>query len=128
MTEEQTEKGEQAEAAGAEANGRARADGLSRRQLRALEALAAAGGPLYRKELARRAGIDPTRLSNAIGYLDDAVNSREVHAVNLLNRKFVRYVTVKGGGKERVAVEATAAGRRVLEAAKEAGAAKDGAK
>jgi len=49
--------------------------------------------------------------------------------VNLPDRKFVRYVTVKGGGgKERVAVEATAAGRRVLVAALEAEAAKDGEK
>jgi len=56
MTEKHTGKGEQAKAAGAEANGRAKADGLSRRQIRALEALAAAGGPLYRKELAKGRG------------------------------------------------------------------------
>lgn len=88
--------------------------GLSKPQVRILQALAKAGKALDRKQLASKADIDGTLIGNAAGYLDPEINARPVHANNLVNRKFVKIETHDIDGKDVTTFTITASGKAAL--------------
>lgn len=107
-------KKETKKAAKASTNGAAKKD-ITSVQLRILGALARNSKPLSRNELASKAEVDPTQVGNAAGYVDPEINAREVHAHNLLNKKYVKIEQKEG---EPVTYSITAAGKAAYEKAK----------
>jgi hypothetical protein len=88
--------------------------GLSKPQVRVLQALAKAGKALDRKQLSSKAEIDGTLIGNTVGYLDPEINARPVHANNLVNRKFVKIETHDIDGKDVTTFTITASGKAAL--------------
>lgn len=83
-------------------------------QIRLLTALAKAADGLTGVELAAKAEVHPTAIGNQAGYRDAEINSRPVHASNLLNRGFVKLADREDRGH---VYTVTAAGRKALEKA-----------
>lgn len=89
-----------------------RKDGLTGSQVKVLTALLKK--PLNGKEISEKTGIHPTAVGNIAGYRNPEINSREVHAGNLLNKKLVR-IMIPEEGERGFRYEITAAGKKVIQ-------------
>lgn len=106
-----------APAAKTETNGAAPKKDLRDGQVRILKALLKAGRSLTGSDLAAKAEVDPSLIGNLAGYRNAEINARPVHAQNLLNRGFVKFVQGEKDGRETTEYTITAAGRKALEKA-----------
>jgi hypothetical protein len=88
-----------------------KAAGIGKPRLRILKALSATPKGLTRGELAKAADVDPCAVGGLAGYTDPKINSRPVHAGNLLNQGLV---ALKSDPERGTVFSITAAGRKAL--------------
>jgi len=87
---------------------------LRKGQVSILKALKGLKNGLTTKALATKAEINSTMIGNLAGYKNPEINSREVHAGNLLNRKFVKMEVHDIKGKDVLHYVITASGAKAL--------------
>jgi hypothetical protein len=129
MTEKESVKKAKAKGKPAE-NGKATADkpkapkakGLPRPQLRVLDALAKAGGPLTLAELVKATGVNGGIIADAVGRFDDesrAARDEKLGRPSLLARGCLKAAKA-AEGETAARLEMTAAGKKALAEAMEA--------
>src|SRR5262245_48289785 len=99
-----------------EAAPKAKADGLRGPQVRILKALAAADGPLSRKQIAEQAPCDGAWLGTWVGSEDAELRARKDKEVmpSLVGLGFVRHVAGEADGKPVTLHAITPAGKKAL--------------
>lgn len=102
---------------------RAKKDGLRGPQIRILQTLARNSRPLSRKQIAEKAGVDPTKIGDYAGPRPDSQSFETAEKwpfPDLHTAKLVRVEQHDIDGRDVLCYTITAAGRKALEASQNA--------